>query len=149
MRLLLPPPLLALACILLFAQTGVSVLTQHNDLNRTGWNNKETVLNHTNVTPGKFGCIGTLSVDDEVYAQPLIVNKITIGNYTGSVLYTATVNNSVYAFNANDVSEGAPLWQVNLDPPGQRAPNISDLTDPRQELPVVVITGIFPGALEL
>ena len=129
------PPLFAMACISSFAQTGVSVLTQHNDLNRTGWNNKETVLNHTNVTPGKFGCIGTLSVDDEVYAQPLIVNKITIGNYTGSVLYTATVNNSVYAFNANDVSEGAPLWQVNLDPSGQRAPNILDLTDAHEGAP--------------
>ena len=58
-----------------FAQN-ISVLTQHNDINRTGWNNKETILNHANVTPGKFGLLATLNVDDEVYAQPLIVNSI-------------------------------------------------------------------------
>jgi PA14 domain/Secretion system C-terminal sorting domain len=134
MRLFLPA-FFILACISSFAQTGISVLTQHNDLNRTGWNSKETVLNHTNVASGTFGCIGTLSIDDEVYAQPLIVNKITIGNYTGSVMYIASVNNSVYAFNVADVSQGIPLWQVNLSPQGQRAPANSDLKDARKGTP--------------
>ena len=108
----------------------VSVLTQHNNTNRTGWNDKEILLNHTNVLPGKFGLVGTLAVDYEVYAQPLIVPSLTIGTYTGNVLFTATVNNTVYAFNAGDVSQPAPLWQVNLNPDGQRAPDIFDLTDP-------------------
>lgn len=111
------------------AQSNVSVLTQHNNLNRTGWNDKETVLNHQQVAAGNFGCIGTFSIDDEVYAQPLIANNTTIGNYTGNVLYTATVNNTVYAFNATDVSAAAALWQVNLNPSGQRTPDIFDLKD--------------------
>ena len=111
------------------AQTKVSVLTQHNDINRTGWNNKETVLNHSNVAPGKFGCIGNFPVDDEIYAQPLVVNNITVGNYTGSVLYVATVNNTVYAFNADKVSDTNSLWKVNLNPPGQRTPGTADLKD--------------------
>src|SRR5450432_2781854 len=110
---------LATISLFSFAQTNVSVLTQHNDLNRTGWNSKETVLDHSNVTTGKFGRIGTFNVDDEVYAQPLVVNKITIGNNTGSVLYTATVNNTVYAFDADDVTAQTPLWQVSLNPAGQ------------------------------
>ncbi|MEO8862458.1 MAG: PA14 domain-containing protein [Ginsengibacter sp.] len=134
MRLFVPA-LFILAYLPSFSQTGVSVLTQHNNLNRTGWNDKETILNHSNITSGKFGCIGTLSVDDEVYAQPLVVNHLTIGNYTGSVLYVATVNNTVYAFDGEDVSRGAPLWQINLSPPGKRAPNIFDLTDATEGSP--------------
>ncbi len=121
--------LLLSASILSFAQSNISVLTQHNNIHRTGWNDQETVLNHVQVASGKFGCTGTFSMDDEVYAQPLIANNITIGNYTGNVLFTATVNNSVYAFNAADVSQAAALWQVNLNPPGQRTPDISDLKD--------------------
>ena len=134
MRLFVPV-LFILAYLPSFSQTGVSVLTQHNNLNRTGWNDKETILNHSNITSGKFGCIGTLGVDDEVYAQPLVVNHLTIGNYTGSVLYVATVNNSMYAFDGEDVSRGAPLWQINLSPPGQRAPNIFDLNDATEGSP--------------
>ena len=117
------------------AQTGVSVITQHNDLKRTGWNDKETILNHAVLGSGKFGCIGIFGVDDEVYAQPLIVYQASIGSYTGSVLFTATVNNSIYAFNAADPSQAAALWQANLNPAGQRAPNISDLTDTQYGAP--------------
>ncbi len=128
MRLLLLAFLFT-ACMQSFAQQGVSVLTQHNNLNRTGWNDKETILNHARLGSGSFGCIGTFAVDDEIYAQPLIAANISIGSYTGSVLYAATVNNSVYAFNATDVSAPAALWQANLNPPGQRAPDIADLKD--------------------
>ena len=115
--------------VFVFAQPNVAVLTQHNTINRTGWNDKEIILDHAQVAAGKFGCIATLSVDDEMYAQPLVANNITIGNYTGNVLYAATVNNSVYVFNASDVSQAAALWQVNLNPQGQRTPDIFDLKD--------------------
>jgi PA14 domain/Secretion system C-terminal sorting domain len=148
MKLFLPASLL-LACISSFAQTVVSVSTQHNDLHRTGWNNKETILDHSNVIPGKFGCIGTLSVDDQVYAQPLLISNISIGNYTGPVLYTATVNNSVYAFNSNDVSQGAPLWQVNLSPAGQRSPSVADLKDDVQGTPCEANYQDFTGRFGL
>ena len=30
------------------------VLTQHNDINRTGWNPTELILNQSNVTPSNF-----------------------------------------------------------------------------------------------
>ncbi|MBI3719325.1 MAG: T9SS type A sorting domain-containing protein [Sphingobacteriales bacterium] len=135
MRYLLTYLLLFLQSAITIAQNNISVITQHNDLYRTGWNKNETILNPANVAPGKFGLIASLNVDDEVYAQVLIVHNLTIGNFTGNVLFAATVNNSVYAFNADDVSYGAPLWQINLNPQGQRAPDIFDLKDPQQGQP--------------
>ena len=116
-------------------QSAVSVLTQHNNIQRTGWNNEETVLDHSSVSSSGFGLIGTLGVDDQLYAQPLVVRNVNTGNYTGSVLYVATVNNTVYAFNGDDPSQNAPLWQSNLSPAGQRAPNIFDLKDPVEGSP--------------
>jgi len=68
-------------------------------------------------------------VDDQIYAQPLVVANTHIGNYTGNVLFAATVNNTIYAFGANDVNNPAPLWSLNLNPAGERAPTIFDLQD--------------------
>ena len=118
-----------ISCSNLFSQTKTSVVTQHNNMHRTGWNDKETILTPANVGTAAFGLINSLAVDDQVYAQPLVVSQLTINSFTGSVVFVATVNNSVYAFNADDVSYGAPLWQVSLNPSGQRAPNIFDLQD--------------------
>ncbi len=54
-------------------------------------------------------------VDAEIYAQPLYVPTVTIPQQgVHNVLYLATENNSVYAFDAN---YGKLLWQVNLGPP--------------------------------
>ncbi|MEN9612447.1 MAG: hypothetical protein RLZZ628_3261 [Bacteroidota bacterium] len=128
MLLKLQQLLLWLLPCLCYAQT--AVLTQHNNNKRTGWNDKETILRPSNVNPAKFALTNTLSVDDQVYAQPLITTRTTIGNFTGTVLFVATVNNTVYAFNADDVSQPTPLWESNLNPAGQRAPDIFDLSDP-------------------
>jgi hypothetical protein len=53
----------ALSCL---AQT--DVLMQHNDLNRTGWNPNETILNTSNVTPTNFGLLYKRIVDDQIFA---------------------------------------------------------------------------------
>ena len=42
--------------------TPVSVLTQHNDNSRSGWNNSETALTTTNVNAQQFGEVFTLAV---------------------------------------------------------------------------------------
>lgn len=135
MRYLLTYLLLLLQSAISIAQNNISVITQHNDLYRTGWNKNETILNPANVSSNNFGLVGSLNVDDEIYAQILTVKNLSIGNFTGNVLFAATVNNTVYAFNADDVSYGIPLWTVNLNPPAQRAPNIFDLTDPNEGKP--------------
>ena len=57
----------------------MSVLTQHNDNTRSGWNDNETALTTSNVNAGKFGKLFTMPVDDEVYAQPLVVGHLAIG----------------------------------------------------------------------
>src|ERR1700733_13627761 len=120
-------PFIILSCPL-FAQ--VSQLTQHNNLKRTGWNDQEISLNHSNVNIDSFGLISSFPVDDQIYAQPLLLSKLSIGNFTGQVVFVATVNNTLYAFNADDPSQPAPLWQLNLNPAGERSPNIYDLVDP-------------------
>src|SRR2546426_10554000 len=93
------------------AQT--SVTTQHNDAARTGANLSETVLTTTNVNVSQFGKIFERAVDDEIYAQPLYVEGVIIpGVGLRNVVYVATNNDSVYAFDADDRTAAAPLWRV-------------------------------------
>ena len=85
------------------------VLTWHNDLARTGQNLTETVLTPANVNSTNFGKLFLVSVDGQVYAQPLVVSGLSIpGPGLRDVLYIATENVSVYACDAND---GTVLWQ--------------------------------------
>ena len=68
----------------------------------------ETTLNASNVGSNTFGLLFKLPVDERVFAQPLYVPNVAIPNSgTHNVLYVATMNDSVYAFDA-DVG-GAPL----------------------------------------
>ena len=109
------------------AQT--SVVTQHNDLSRTGWNNSETILNTKNVKPGMFGKLYFRPVDDQIYAQLLVMRNVPIpGKGIKNLIFAATVNNSVYAFDADSASVTAPYWKVNLTAPGLRPVKNTDQT---------------------
>jgi hypothetical protein len=103
----------------------VSVLTQHNDNTRTGWNDHETVLTTSNVNQQRFGKVLTLAVDDQVYAQPLVVGHVHISGGDHNVVYVATVNNSLYAFDGDD---GTRYWVKNYSAPGMRPPRNTDMT---------------------
>ncbi len=113
--------ILALACALLlpvsaFAQA--SVTTQHNDAARTGANLAETVLTTTNVNVSQFGKLFERAVDDEIYGQPLYVEGVNIpGLGIRNLVYVATNNDSVYAFDADDPAASAPIWSVNYTNP--------------------------------
>ncbi len=95
---------------------GQSVLTQHNDVSRTGQNNAETILNTTNVNVTQFGKLFAQPTDGQIYAQPLYVPGVTINGATHNVLVVATENDSVYAFDAdsNTGVNAAPLWRASL-----------------------------------
>jgi len=95
----------------------VDVLTQHNDLDRTGSNLRETVLTPASVASGRFGMIFQYRVDDQLYTQPLVATGVEIGGGRHDVVYATTVSNSVYAFDANDAGSGKPLWHVNFGAP--------------------------------
>src|SRR6266550_2608864 len=103
----------------------VSVLTQHNDNSRSGWNDNETALTTTNVNGQQFGQVFTVPVDDQVYAQPLVVGHVNIGDSYHNVVLVATVNNTVYAFDGDD---GTLFWQKSFTAPGMRPPRNTDMT---------------------
>jgi hypothetical protein len=113
------------------AAQGVNVLTQHNDLSRTGANTSETILTPANVNSATFGQLFTDPVDGQVYAQPLYVANLSLSGGTHNVVFVCTENNSVYALDAD--TAGITYWQVNFGAPFSS--HCSDVS------PVVGITG--------
>src|SRR6266480_4929935 len=77
------------------AASQVNVLTQHNDMGRTGQNLDETVLKTSNVNVNGFGKLFSRAVDGKIYAQPLYVANLTIQGTTRNVVFAATMHNSV------------------------------------------------------
>jgi hypothetical protein len=100
------------AKLLVTAGAQVNVLTQHNDLDRAGANRQETTLKPANVYVKHFGQLFKHVVDDQVSGQPLITG-VEINGGTHDVVYITTMNNSVYAFDANEGSSLA-FWHVNF-----------------------------------
>ena len=93
------------------------VTTYHYDTARTGAVLNETILNTSNVHVTTFGKLFSLTVDGQIYAQPLYVPAVSIPSQgVHNVVYVATQHNSVYAFDADSASQTSPLWHVNLGP---------------------------------
>lgn len=109
------------ACPKAYAQGGVNVFTRSYNNARTGANLSETILTQTNVSPSQFGKLFSLAVDDQVFAEILYVSAVKIGGGIHNVIYVATVNNSVYAFDADTL--GPPLWKKNLNGSGRPSKN--------------------------
>ena len=92
------------------------VLTFHNDQLRSGANTTEFVLNTGNVNQSQFGLKHTYSVDGQIYAQPLYVPNLTVNGGQHNVVFVATENDTVYAFDADGLSTSA-LWSTSLGKP--------------------------------
>jgi hypothetical protein len=92
------------------------VLTERYDLARTGQNLSEPILTPATVNSAVFGKLASYPVDGIVYSQPLYVYHLFIDGGTHNVVFVATENDSVYAFDADDASRPA-YWQRSfIDP---------------------------------
>ena len=94
----------------------VNVLTANYDNSRTNSNLNESILNLNTISTGLFGKLGYFPVDGEIYAQPLYASGVSIAQGTHSVVYIATMHNSLYAIDADKPNSTTPLWQVNFGP---------------------------------
>jgi hypothetical protein len=94
-----------------------AVLTQHNDIGRTGFYPAETELNWDTVGAHTFGRLCTHNVQGFIYAQPLFVPTVEIPNIgRRDIVIVATMDNWIYAFDARDTtgSPSAQLWAHQL-----------------------------------
>jgi uncharacterized protein YjdB len=98
---------------------GANIVTWHNDNLRSGLNSGEGILTPQNVNTQTFGKLFSYQVDAYIYAQPLVVSNLTINGAPHNVVYVATENDSVYAFDADQYGSGEPLWEVSLLQPAE------------------------------
>ena len=97
------------------ATSQVNVATYHNDNSRTGQNIAEIGLTPANVNVYTFGRFFSVQLDGQVYAQPLVLGKVTISGKSHQVVYVATENDSVYAI---DGYNGTIYWKKSfINPP--------------------------------
>ncbi len=100
------------------AQTPVNVLTYHNDNGRTGQNLNEVRLTPANVNATAFGKLHSFPVDGEIYGQPLYMSQVRFADQSArNLVFVATEHDSVYAFDADNQTDGLPLWHASfIDP---------------------------------
>jgi hypothetical protein len=96
------------------AADAVSIPTFHVSANRSGLNSGETSLTPANVKPASFGKLFAYTIAGYAYGEPLIESSVSINGATHNVLYVATEQDEVYAFDAEHYGTGAPLWKVSL-----------------------------------
>ena len=121
----------SLICVPL-SSAQVSVITERYDNARTGANLVETQLTTSNVNVSTFGKLWSYTVSGSVQAQPLYVAGLNMGaGGTHNVLFVVTMNDAVYAFDA-DSSSNTPLWSLDLTTqvPGLTPVPITDLVSP-------------------
>ena len=114
-----------------------------SDTTRQGVNAKEYALNTTNVNGTTFGQLFSCPLDGAVYAQPLYVSNLALpGAGVHNVIFAATENDSLYAFDADNPSCQA-VWtaaSVSLLPPNEDHVSSSDVGSVNLG-PLVGITG--------
>src|SRR5690349_18341456 len=115
---------ISLAIFSVGALSAQNVTTAGYDLARTNSNLNETILSPQTVRSSTFGKLFSLTVDGQVYAQPLYIQNVAVNSKPHNVVFVATQHNSVYAFDAD--APGPPLWTVNLGP---SVPSSSYATD--------------------
>jgi len=118
----------------------IDVLTYHYNNLRDGVDSGETILTPQNVNSTSFGKLFSVSVDGDVYAQPLYMSNLLMADgMIHDVMFVVTENDSLYAIDANN---GAVLWQDSfIDPGNGIIPVPSADTQTEDITPEVGITG--------
>jgi len=117
--------------LLLLAINGLgqsSVLTWHYNNKRWGANSQETILTPDNAVSKQFGKRFSQPVDGAIVGQALYLPNLSVPNQgIHNVVYVATMNDSVYAFDAdnNSGTNAFPLWKQSVLSPGATAVPIS------------------------
>jgi hypothetical protein len=119
------------------------VTTYRDDVARTGADLTESVLTPANVNSSSFGLLRVLPVDGKVDAQPLYVSHLSVAGATHDVVFVATENDSVYAF---DAQTGAMLWHVSLLGAGESPSDDRGCDQVTPEIGVTATPVIDPGA---
>ncbi|MGA7292702.1 MAG: hypothetical protein WBW53_08800 [Terriglobales bacterium] len=99
------------------SQAQVAVTTWHYDNMRSGANPNETILTPQDVNSDQFGKLFTQTVDGSVIGQALYLPAVTIPKLgVHNVIYAATMNDSVYAFDADSATgkNANPLWHTSF-----------------------------------
>jgi hypothetical protein len=100
----------------------VNVLTQHNDVHRSGANLHEKQLTVASVGQ-KFGKLWTLFTDGQIVAQPLYVSNLAVaGKGTFNAVIVTTMHNTIYVYDADKQptqaqSQDALIWAQWLGDP--------------------------------
>ena len=119
--------------------------TGRNDAQRTGQNLNEVALTTGRVNRTQFGKLFSYTVDGYVFAQPLYVEGVNIPNLgIHNLVYVATENDSVFAFDAdNNGTGGGLLWQTSFINPANGITTIPQAdVEKGSDIPVQI--GITP-----
>src|SRR5579883_774798 len=113
-----------------FLRAQVNIWTYHYDNARTGANTNETILTPANVNTNSFGKLFSYSVDGFIFAEPLYIANVAVTNAgVHNVVFVATENDTVYAFDAdsNADTNATPLWQSSLLGPSETPVGTNDV----------------------
>jgi hypothetical protein len=113
------------------------VLTYHNDGNRDSVNPNESVLEASTLGLSAIPQPQWMGVaDGQIYTQPLYVHQLLVNGVAKNVVFAATENDSVYAWDSDSTSStGTVLASVNLNNASDLGSGYTEIALPYPDLP--------------
>ncbi len=112
------------------------VVTYHNHNTRDGVNPNETVLGASTLATISPTPRWTATADGQIYTQPLYLHQLLMNGTAQNVVYAATENNTVYAWDADSTSSlGTVLNSANLNNASDLGSGYTEIAVPYTDLP--------------